>query len=317
MTLLIVQPVRADQITGIVSFGDSLSDAGNFYAATGQVSPPALQGYAAGEFTNGWNWVQYLAQDLGVALPTASVNGGTDYAAGGAMTGPGTTLGAFWDASFNPVTATVPNMDQQIANYLGSHTPTSNQLYTLWGGANDLLHQSSPDPIASADNIANEINTLAKAGATQFIVGNLPLLGELPYIRMFQPSASQALDYLSSVFNGRLEADLVTLQGQLSVQIHVLDISSLAADAEANPTKYGLTNGTDAALFQGSNGQGYLYWDGLHPTTQGDQIIAALAAQSVPEPSSVVLLATALIVVGTWASPKTSVIRSSSYVQFT
>jgi phospholipase/lecithinase/hemolysin len=299
--LQLVQLARADQIAGIVSFDDSLSDVGNFYAMTSQVSPPTLQGYAAGEFTNGWNWVQYLANDPGVAVLTASVNGGTDYALGGAMTGPGTTLGGFWDASFNPVTATAPNVDQQIADYLGSHNASPNQLYTLWGGANDLLHQSNPDPIASADNIANEISTLAKAGATEFIVGNLPLLGELPYIRMFEPSASQALDYLTTVFNGQLQADLVTLQGQLSAQIHLLDISSLAADAEANPTKYGLTDGTDAALFQGSNGQGYLFWDGLHPTTQGDQIIAAVAAQSVPEPSSVVMLATAVTMVGTWA----------------
>jgi hypothetical protein len=62
--LLLSRPARGSQITGIVSFGDCLSDVGNFYAATRGASPPTQLGYAAGEFTNGWNWVQYLSHDL-------------------------------------------------------------------------------------------------------------------------------------------------------------------------------------------------------------------------------------------------------------
>src|SRR5262245_39137401 len=45
------------QYTEIVSFGDSLTDVGNFAAATGGASPPALYGYYQGRFANGWNWV--------------------------------------------------------------------------------------------------------------------------------------------------------------------------------------------------------------------------------------------------------------------
>src|SRR6185437_9614347 len=80
--LILSHPARGAQITGIVSFGDSLSDVGNFYAATGGASPPTSMGYASGEFTNGWNWVQYLANDLGVPMPTPSSSGGNDYAYG-------------------------------------------------------------------------------------------------------------------------------------------------------------------------------------------------------------------------------------------
>ena len=84
-----------DAISGIVSFGDSLSDVGNYYAATGGAVPPASYGYDPGRFTNGPNWVEYLARDLGVAVPTASLKGGTDYAYGGATTGTGTTSSTF------------------------------------------------------------------------------------------------------------------------------------------------------------------------------------------------------------------------------
>jgi phospholipase/lecithinase/hemolysin len=49
-------PALAGPITGVVVFGDSLSDAGNVYAATGNRFPPAP--YSGGRFTNGPVWVQ-------------------------------------------------------------------------------------------------------------------------------------------------------------------------------------------------------------------------------------------------------------------
>ena len=68
-------------------------------------------------FTNGGNWLDYLAHDLGVAAPVASLAGGSDYAFGGASTGSGTTTYAPGEA--------VPNVDTQIAMYLSKHTPTA------------------------------------------------------------------------------------------------------------------------------------------------------------------------------------------------
>ncbi|HEY9665653.1 MAG TPA: autotransporter outer membrane beta-barrel domain-containing protein, partial [Coleofasciculaceae cyanobacterium] len=43
-------------------FGDSTSDTGNVFNASGRVLPPFP--YFNGRFSNGWNWVDYLAQDL-------------------------------------------------------------------------------------------------------------------------------------------------------------------------------------------------------------------------------------------------------------
>ena len=74
---------RADPITQIVSFGDSLSDVGNTYSQYGY---PASPPYAAGRYSNGPIWLDHLASKLGVAAPKASVNGGFDYAWGGAAT---------------------------------------------------------------------------------------------------------------------------------------------------------------------------------------------------------------------------------------
>jgi phospholipase/lecithinase/hemolysin len=122
---------QGDQITGIVSFGDSLSDVGNDYIASGGTQPAPVADYYQGRFTNGGNWLDYLAHDLGVAAPVASLAGGSDYAFGGASTGSGTT-------TFVPGEQ-VPNVGSQIATYLATNTPTAGQLFTIWAGANNLL----------------------------------------------------------------------------------------------------------------------------------------------------------------------------------
>jgi phospholipase/lecithinase/hemolysin len=293
MGLWFAGSAHGGQFTGIVSFGDSLTDVGNFYAATGGASPPTGLGYDAGRFTNGLNWVEYLAQDLGVAAPTASVNGGTDYAYGGATTGTGTTTLTFLGG-----TATVPNIATQIDNYLASNTPTASQLFTIWGGANDFLNAGQTNPYVPAQNIAGEITQLAAAGAKQFLIPNLPPLGALPSTNTLSPPIPSQLDALAAAFNTILQAEATQLEQSLGVQIHILDVYSLTNDVIANPSKYGFTNVTDAALLSNSDGSGYLFWDIVHPTTQADQIIGGVGAQAVPEPSSLVMLGTALLIVG-------------------
>lgn len=292
-------PARGDRITGIVSFGDSLTDVGNYYAATNGASPPPAAGYATGGFTNGWNWVQYLARDLGVAAPTPSTRGGTDYAYGGAMTGSGTTV-----STFGPGTATVPNIGQQVADYLGSHTPQAGQLFTIWGGANDVLNGGQKDPTVLLQNLAGAITSLAQAGAKQFLVGNLPPLNLTPAGLAQSPTDQAGLAMFSSYFDQGLVSEAKTLSAALGVQIHVLDAHSLFNDAVANPARYGFTNLTDQAYQTNPSGQGYLFWDIVHPTTQADQLVGDLAAETVPEPSSWLVFAAGLMALGAYRRPR-------------
>jgi GDSL-like Lipase/Acylhydrolase len=60
--------VRAEGITGIV-FGDSLSDVGNDYVASNGTQPSPANEYSEVRFTNGGNWLDDLAKDLGVTAP--------------------------------------------------------------------------------------------------------------------------------------------------------------------------------------------------------------------------------------------------------
>ena len=58
---------QASNIDPIYAFGDSLSDVGNIYAASGGVIPGPP--YVNGQFSNGPVWVQDLASSLGLAPP--------------------------------------------------------------------------------------------------------------------------------------------------------------------------------------------------------------------------------------------------------
>ena len=198
---------QAGQITGIVSFGDSLSDVGNDYIASKGTQPAPPADYYQGRFTNGGNWLDYLAHDLGVAAPVAALAGGSNYAFGGASTGSGTTTLRAGQA--------VPNVDSQIAMYLASNTPTSGQLFTIWAGANNLLIGNQTNPTVPAHDIATEITTLANAGAKQFLIPNLPLLGEIPITSGLSSAQRQGLDAWSIGFNQTLQAEAAALQSTL------------------------------------------------------------------------------------------------------
>ena len=77
----------AGPYSAIYSFGDSLSDVGNAFIATGgaQPAPP----YYSGVFSNGPIWLQDLAPMLGLPAPAPSLppDNGSDYAIGDASTG--------------------------------------------------------------------------------------------------------------------------------------------------------------------------------------------------------------------------------------
>jgi phospholipase/lecithinase/hemolysin len=62
----------------------------------------------------------------------------------------------------------------------------------------------------------------------------------------------------------------------------------------SSPGSFGFTNVTTSALGDGVlSGKGYLFWDSVHPTTVGHQIIGDTAFAAVaPEPTSLALLST-------------------------
>jgi phospholipase/lecithinase/hemolysin len=300
--------LQASSIDAIYAFGDSLSDVGNAYIATGGAEPGAP--YVNGQFSNGNVWVQDLASDLGLAPLTPSLAGGTDYAVGSAQTG-NTLYNVAGPADL--LSAQVPAFE--AANPGGANP---NGLYTIWIGSNDLAAipigataaEIGTDLADIAGNIDTAINDLASVGAKNFLVVTVPNLGDTPEALAEGPGIVADLAELSASFDSTLVygsgpvPSLSTLAAGDSVHISVLDTYALTNAIVANPAAYGFTNVTDPCLTGAVNYNGgtvcatpsqYLYWDAEHPTAAANVLVADAALGVVtPEPVLTLLIAVGL-----------------------
>lgn len=209
---------------------------------------------------------------------TNSLDGGTNYAYGFALTGSGTTLLTLTPTLF----VTVNNIGQQITDYLATSPVINNRtLFVVWGGANDILNATSLDDVIKASiEETKDIQRLVDAGATQFIVPNLPPLGLVPRFNGSTTTSFPATT-ASIVYNEFLEAGLTLLKDfnfGKRLRFRQLDVFSLFNKIIASPSSYSLVNVT--ASSQGTHTidpDTYLFWDDLHPTTKGHEILAQTA----------------------------------------
>jgi phospholipase/lecithinase/hemolysin len=290
---------HAQDYTSIVIFGDSLSDTGNVaYLAQhkyGVRIPGPSADYTDGRFTDGDDTIPAAREYFGVwieqfaaTLPSKpiildSLDGGTNYAYGFAFTGNGTSVLTLGSAS---VFVNINNIGQQITDYLATHPVINDRtLFVVWGGANDLLNATSADDVFKAGiNQVTNIQRLIDAGATQFIIPNLPPLGSIPRLNV-SPTDSVAATAASVLFNQILRTGVDVLH-DFNFGKHLdfvqLDVFSLFNRIIASPSRYSLTDVTTSS--QGIptvDPDTYLFWDDLHPTTRGHNILATTLAGMV------------------------------------
>jgi outer membrane lipase/esterase len=264
----------------LVVFGDSLSDNGNVYAATGGTTPTSPP-YFQGRFSNGPVFTELLGFDLGLFTAGDPVTGSIDYAFGGART----------DNTANP-----PGMRNQLLAYTGAGgTFGANDLVSILGGANNIFQAvpgaaASPNPTgvigpvatAAAADIDFIVDSVAGAGAGTILVGNLPNLAITPQFNQGPAAPAAPLaNYAGTTFNGALLNNLLaTAADRPNTNIIMMDLFKIGTTLAADPARFGLTNATDSC-FNGvtacANPDGYLYWDGVHPTAAGHRLIAQLA----------------------------------------
>ena len=284
-------PVRAANFDfeQIVIFGDSLSDTGNFYGATGG-NFPSEPFFGDGRFSNGWVWVDYFAQDFGLNPTTFYGNSLTDptdginFAFGSAKSGESGIAGSF-----------VPGFTTQINDYiefLDGARANEEALYIIWSGSNDYLDPTNPvsNPEESIANLSNGINQLIDLGAQNFLIANLPNLGDTPVGNNFRDT----LNSLTQEHNSLLTTEVTNLSNQAN--LFYFDANSLFAEFFSNPDKFGfrtdLDNPTREMLLESCtnvsvlnvpsiedfeeciNSDEYIYWDDQHPGTKTHEFIA-------------------------------------------
>jgi phospholipase/lecithinase/hemolysin len=282
----------------VVVFGDSLSDSGNLFLASGahvdMVGTPfdplsiysrfPTPPYFPGRATNGCVWIEDLVSQFGYPGPQPSLAGGTNYAFMGALTRE--------DPEENIVSPFgVPDMDAQVSQYLDMNTPAPTDIFVFWGGANDFFFGQT-NPAVPVTAISEQIKTLAEQGATNFIVLNLPPLGYTPSGAVAAPNI---LNWLSDWYNQELDGALDDLRADLGVTIYEVDVDTFFGLAMSDPGSFGFTNATEPAVETDLNPASdrfgfpefpaivaptpneYLFWDGVHPTEPAHKIIADLA----------------------------------------
>ncbi|GAB4353026.1 MAG: SGNH/GDSL hydrolase family protein [Gammaproteobacteria bacterium] len=280
-------------------FGDSLSDNGNaFVLSGGGISTPPYNPipslpYPSGRFSDGPVAAELVAQELGLSLAPRAL-GGTNYALGGAETGPLSGPGLL-------------SLLDQVSLFQADHPygAPGDALYWIWGGGNDLRTGSAAAAVDAVSNLSNIVVDLYNSGARHFVVANAPDLGMTPEA-MYGGVSTQATE-LSAFFNSQLDAALSHLAMNLAIDVMTLDVFGLMHQIAADPATYGITELTtpclnfgvsDPAAAQCSNPDEYLFWDAIHPTSAAHRLVAEAVLHSVPEPSAFALMLAGLVALG-------------------
>jgi len=158
-------------------------------------------------------------------------------------------------------------------------------------GSNDvrdaLTAVGGPQPVLTSALIAIRTNvmTLYAAGARRFLIWNVPNPALTPAIRALNsPQASAGATLVAMAFNQGLDGEILFLRTTLpGIDIVKLDVYQLLNAAVANPAAFGFTNVVTPCItpseppFFCQQPDEYLFWDGIHPTTEMHGVVAQFA----------------------------------------
>jgi phospholipase/lecithinase/hemolysin len=165
----------------------------------------------------------------------------------------------------------------------------------LWAGANDYvnnpINQNSDAALDLVGNIYSHIVNLIGQGGTNFLVPNMPALGQLP--RFVNTKDEVQFDLLSTQFNEALSAELEELEQdyqEYGITIFRFNVFDLVLQMVNNPSVFGFENVTGTAksivgedpstFFFGTvvdNPEDYMFFDDVHPTTRTHEILGDFA----------------------------------------
>jgi outer membrane lipase/esterase len=249
-------------LTSIYVFGDSMSDSGSYASQ----APPG-----AGKFTTNPDpvWVELVASGLGLPTLTSHVDGGTNYAEGGARVATTFTRPRDpGDFSRTPVVTQVDNF------FAAGGTLNSQSLVIIQGGGNDVFDTQANGKSYTAGDIQN-LTTAANALAAS--VKQVKDAGAGTVVTESVPQ----FDVYNQLYKQALAAT--------RANVLFFDTYKLVTQIEADPARYGIVNTTDQACKVGpiesylctpalyvtpDANKTYLFADSVHFTGAGQQMEA-------------------------------------------
>ena len=277
------------QFSGVYTFGDSLSDAGQYGARW--TTNPGLTAF------------MYIGENFGFSS-APSTQGGNNFAYGGARV---SSLPGFPPSP--PTAAAVP-VATQVTQFLSQGALDPNALYQIQGGANDVFTLASTPGLTSAQiqagvvqsalDLATQVGRLRAAGAQYVIVQNLPDIGRTPFAA--SQGAQATFTGISGLFNSTLDGAI----GSAGLSVIQFNTSALLNEVVASPALYGFANATTPACTTASAIQctpstlvvpdanlTYVFADGVHPTTGAQRLLAQAIVSMISGPQQMAALAEA------------------------
>lgn len=269
---------HAAVVKDMVVFGDSLSDSGNLFLATGQPQAPYFQG----KFTNGPTYAEHLNEYLGMDVLTPSLAGGLNYAWAAARAGYDTPLGG---GQFIPGLATQVN---QYMSTLPSNPNLQETLHLVFIGGNDVadaLRQGFDTATASiflqngAQAVVDSLLALNAVSDTHFLLPSVPDLSRTP--RFFLNVQAQTF---TTIYNDFLAQALAST----SLDYLLFDTSEFIQEIS---DQFNVTN-MPCLTVNGlcGNPEEYLFFDDFHPSANAHQLFAQELLTTIDTPETVWLM---------------------------
>lgn len=290
--LISATPASAQRVEKIVAFGDSYADDGNLWQLLG--IPPAAV-YPNGRFSNGTNFVDTMAQLLGVPVENFAIGGA--FTGNGNINGPGipgfvTEWQSFLagggpaafprtDGRFDPndlVVISIGGNDARAYERSLGLNPTSAQIAALIAGAPAQAQQRVTETTAG-------LNALFNAGARNltFLAGDV---GRLPEVAGL-PVAAVGNAYAAAYNNG-MQAPLADLAARGMI-VNYLDLNLIGDVVQANLAAFNLTSAGACPIACVTTNPELLdrylfYVDQVHLTSAGFAIVGRYAVRQLEAP---------------------------------
>ncbi len=295
------------QYTSAWFLGDSLSDPGNLYAATGGAIPESPP-YYQGRRSNGPVWAEHVAKDF---ADRGLATGNVAYAYANAVTNDDLPSGLPFQ---------VPDLPAQVGLWQGQSAGKlgARPLASLWFGANDIFAsiagsaglsgEAAAARVAgaaqgAAASVVDGVRGMSGMGVRDFLVFNLPALDRTPAFALFQQEAQPLAKIGTDVFNAALAAGLGTIGD--AARVTTIDTHGLFAALIADPGAFGLADASVPCIIPGvsvcsaAEADRLAFYDGVHPNRVVHAALADAAREHVapiPLPLPGLLLAGGLAV---------------------
>ncbi|XP_060188964.1 GDSL esterase/lipase At5g55050 [Lycium barbarum] len=283
LLLLQLNMLRAQKVTAMYVFGDSLVDVGNnnYFETIFRANFPFNGidfpgGKPTGRFSNGKNAADFFAENVGLPTPPPYLSNkndlflkGVSFASGGA--------GILNSTNDHPLNGTIylskqveyfTEVQQRLIKKIGESAAKrhmSSSLFAVVIGSNDLSKipiTKSPQEYIDLmlSTFADQLKKLQGLGAHKFVIVGIGQIGCIPAQRILNPTdnCNDKANYWARIYNKGLQSMLQKLKSQLKEDFNYsyFDIYSLSGDLIQNPTKYGFLEVKAACC-----GMGRLYAD--------------------------------------------------------